>query len=811
MKKLGFLCTLLSLCLLAYGHKTPDIPRQKCIDQGWYFLLGDGSAALSNPLVIDDWRVLDLPHDWSVEPEAAQKAGGTVIGPFSSNSVGGYQTGFTVGGEGWYAKRLRMTGEGFDGKVILYFEGAYNETEVYVNGQKLAFNPYGYSSFRVDATDALHSGENVVLVRVRNEGNNSRWYAGSGIYRHVWLIQTPPQHLDKWETAVTMLPGFDETGVASVSVQTRIFNETASVHTVSLSIDLLDDQEHVVASTEQCLKLPADGNRDVQHTLPVKKPRLWSVETPYLYTARLRLRDHSTGRTDELRQRFGLRTLHYSADRGFLLNGNPILLRGGCVHHDHGLLGAASFDRAEERKLQLLKAEGYNAVRTSHGLPSEHFLDACDSLGLLVIDEAFDQWLLKKNREDYHRYFPEWSDHDVQTMVRRDRNHPSIILWSIGNEIPGRIESAGMEVAERLRKDILALDTTRAITAAICSWDDGDAWNSAGRGWEAQDDKAFQSLDVGGYNYLFDKYEHDHATHPDRVMCGTESFPKQMSQNWDLVEKHPYVIGDFIWTAMDYLGEAGIGSAAIRREGEQSMFQPWPWFNGWCGDIDLIGQKKPQSYYHDVVWRRKPVTMAVERPVPEGFHQSISLWGWQLEQLSWTFPDLTEGAPMHVNVYSRAPRVRLYLNSDCIGEHATGDTYWTAFTVPYRPGRLRAVNLDTDGNELPDETQLRSASCQTTQKCELEDRTSPTSPLSSPMLRGKSSPPTAPPSYSCVRKELQPCCQQATPHRPTCKVSEAPGLTYFRDGHLPNYAVIVMWELSSCMSVQSDCPKLASS
>jgi len=678
--------------------------RKTCIDGEWRFFLGDGSAAITNPSVSEDWRMLDLPHDWSVETEAAQKAGGTIIGPFSTNSVGKYQTGHTVGGVGWYMKTLRIKKEELRAKRhFLYFEGAYNQTEVWVNGKKLYHNHYGYNSFRFDITDALKEDDNSIVVRVANEGNNTRWYAGSGIFRHVWLIRTPQLHLREWDTFVHGECRMKDGQVAETKaiIQATIVNESTNKTKSVVTVNIVDAQGHTVGSAKQEVMVQGNTEQAVSLTIPVNDAKLWCPDTPYLYKAVI---SASSGkRKDVLEKHFGIRSLEFTAGKGFLLNGRPTLLRGGCVHHDHGLLGAASYDRAEVRKLQRLKAQGYNAVRTSHGMPSEAFLNVCDTLGLMVIDEAFDQWLLAKNSDDYHRFFAEHSTHDVQTMVRRDRHHPCVVMWSIGNEIPGRIEPDGIAAAERLRQAIRDLDATRPVTAAICGWDQGDAWNAAASNWEAQDERAFRSLDVGGYNYLYDKYEHDHQTHPDRVMYGAESYPKQLSQNWDIVERLPYVVGDFVWTAMDYLGEAGIGSAGIRNSGHQSMFQDWPWFNGWCGDIDLIGQKKPQSYYHDVVWRQEPVTMAIERPIPIGFYQSVSAWGWQLEELSWTYPEYSEKDTLTVNVYSRAASVRLYLNGESMGDHQTTDTYWAAYRIPYRPGTLRVVNLDAQGKELPSE------------------------------------------------------------------------------------------------------------
>ena len=690
MKKILF-AVCVALCAAVHANAQVG-SRKTCIDRDWKFCYGDGHAVIADASLAEAWRSIDLPHDWSVETEAAQAAGGTVVGPFSTNSVGKYQTGHTVGGEGWYERDLLLTADDLkNSRLSLYFEGAYNQAEVYLNGRKMYFNHYGYSSFRFDVTDAVKEGRNAVVVRVTNEGNSTRWYAGSGIYRHVWLIRTPQLHIDEWDTYVQ--PTGDE-----VMVQTGVYNDGTGAKNGVVQVDIKDAEGKVVASSEDLkVKLKAGESKQVSVKLAMKDARKWSPDTPYLYSAVIRMSDAKTKRTDELVKRFGVRTLEFSAERGFLLNGEETLLRGGCIHHDNGLLGAAAYDRAEDRKLALMKAQGYNAVRCSHNIPSEHFLDACDSLGMMVIDEAFDQWLRKKNAEDYHRYFEEYCEQDLSVMMRRDRNHPSIIMWSIGNEIPGRIEPAGLRAAERLRETVRRYDTTRPVTAAICGWDEGDEWNAAvsnDERWSKQDNNAFKSLDVGGYNYLFFLYERDHGTHPDRVIWGAESYPKQASENWGMVERLPYVIGDFVWTAMDYLGEAGIGSASYRKEGSQSMFQEWPWYNGWCGDIDLIGQKKPQSYYRDVVWHRAPITMAVERPAPEGTHQSVSWWGWQLEEQCWTYPDLAEDAPMTVNVYSRSPKVRLYLNDELIGEQETSNTFWAAFTVGYRQGTLRAVEFD---------------------------------------------------------------------------------------------------------------------
>lgn len=670
------------IALIAVSIILPGVAQERKIniDSNWKYQYGSHKEAIAPDFDDSEWRTLDLPHDWSVETDAATAAGNN-IGPFSKNSTEGSASGQTVGGEGWYRKTFTLSEEDLKGKVSLYFEGAYYHTYIYLNGRHIYFNPYGYSSFRFDITDhVLPAGEeNTLSVCVKNEGKNTRWYAGSGIYRHVWLIKTPALHLDDWSTNIEAIS-------ENVKVSSLILNESGENKTATFTAEIYDSENKLITTKSLETTVNSGKEEPVVLNIQISDAKKWSPETPNLYKAVLSVSDGET--TDRYSTKFGIRTIEFSAEKGFLLNGVPTLLRGGCVHHDNGLLGAASFDRAEERRLQLLKNNGFNAVRCSHNIPSEHFLYACDSIGLMVIDEAFDHWLVAKNPNDYHNFFTEFSNRDLQVMLRRDRNHPSIIMWSIGNEVPGRIEPEGMAAAERLRKMVKKYDTTRPVTAAICDWD--IPWHP----WEDETAKAFNSLDVGGYNYLYNKYESDHSKYPNRIMYGAESYAKHASQNWDLVEKHPYVIGDFIWTAMDYVGEAGIGSASIRKSGNQSQFQDWPWFNGWCGDIDLIGQKKPQSYYRDVVWRLAPITMGVECPIPSGYYQSISNWGWQLEQQSWTFNDLTEKDIMTVNVYSRAPRVRLYLNDELLDEKATSNTYWAGFYIPYRPGVLKAVEFD---------------------------------------------------------------------------------------------------------------------
>ena len=614
------------------------------------------------------------------------------IGPFDpAASEGGASTGHVLGGTGWYRHHFRLPPSDTGKAVSIRFDGVYMDSDVWLNGHSLGNHPYGYTPFSYDLTPWLKAAgeENVISVRVRNEGKNSRWYSGSGIYRHVWLTVTDPLHIGLWGIAVTTPQVSKE--AASVNVAVALENGRASEAVVLVRTRLLAPNGKTVASAESPARVPAGGSNLLAQTLVLAAPKLWNCSTPNLYRAEVEVvADKKL--VDQVETTFGVRRLEMDVEHGFRLNGEVVKLKGGCVHHDNGPLGSAAIDRAEERRVELLKANGFNAIRTSHNPPSPAFLDACDRLGMLVIDEAFDQWEAAKNPQDYHRFFKDWGDADLGTMVRRDRNHPSVILWSIGNEIHERFSRP--DLAEHLRQVVRSLDTSRPVTAAICH-----AWDWPGQVWEQASDPAFENLDVGGYNYLPEKYESDHARQPKRIMVCTESYPGDAFNCWTKVETHPYVIGDFVWTAFDYLGESGIGHSVLDNE-KNGQLMPWPWFNAFCGDLDLCGFKKPQSYYRDVVWSRSQIEMAVHVPLPPGRSEKVSAWGWTDELPTWSWP-VEKGHLMKVAVYSRCEKVRLELNGKKVEEKvpSAGSRLTARFEVPYASGVLRAVGL-VDGKEV---------------------------------------------------------------------------------------------------------------
>ncbi len=562
--------------------------------------------------------------------------------------------------------------------VKLHFEGVYQKAEVFINGQKAGQHAYGYTPFTVDITPYLYKDKrlNEVLVKVDNsELPNCRWYTGSGIYRHVWLLTKGNQYIDEESLYVT----------------------TPDIHTVNIKAELV----------------MKDGSRKpITKTLHVENPHLWSPDDPYLY--------HTTieAEGDVLPVTYGIRTIEYSAEKGFVLNGKPILINGACVHHDDGVLGAMAFDAAEIRKVRQMKDAGFNLIRTSHNPTTRAFLDACDSIGMLVIGEAFDGWRTAKKPYDYSTLIDSCYQEDIRAMVVRDRNHPSIISWSIGNEVIERKDIRVVHTAKLLKQEILKYDTTRPVTEALCAWD---------RDWEIYDPH-FDVLDIGGYNYMIFKHASDHQRNPKRVMWQTESYPRDAFRNWKLVHDYQYVIGDMVWTGLDYLGESGIGRYYYDGEtpGESWRDGGVPeWHGAYCGDVDITGWRKPISHYREMLWTNtKNLYMAVREP--DGYRGKINMTSWSVWPTweSWNWQGW-EGKPVEVEVYTKAPEVILYLNGKQIGKKKVdlSTEYKAVFSVPYEAGTLRAeaggksVTLSTAGEPA----QLRLTADKPTFKADGQD------------------------------------------------------------------------------------------
>jgi beta-galactosidase len=679
-KRIAITFFLLAGNILGFAQDPSGDERKKLFDYSWKFFLGDTASAGSKDFDDKSWRSLDLPHDWSIEGE---------VNPNNPTKGAG---GYFPAGTGWYRKSFRVPNEWKSKKISIYFEGVYMNAEVFINGRSLGIRPYGYSSFSYDLSPYLaHGHENVIAVRVDNSKHvNSRWYSGSGIYRHVWVTVTDPVHVANWGVEITT-PDVSSKR-AAVRIKTLVKNETGSSQNIVLRTQIRVANSRNIAKDQIKVKLSPNSEKEVVQIVEVSDPFLWTPGTPDLYIAQSEVLKGNKV-IDDTKTSFGIRSIQFTAENGIRLNGTTVKINGGCVHHDNGCLGAAAFDRAEARKIELLKAAGFNAVRTSHNPPSEAFLDACDRLGLLVIDEAFDCWRAGKNKFDYAAYFDQWWKRDLETMVLRDKNHPSIIMWSIGNEIVERGTPEAVRTAKMLAGAIKIIDSTRPVTSAVVE---------NGKDWSVMD-SLMAAHDVAGYNYHLNSAPSDHQRVPERIILQTESYPKDAFANWKLVQDNNYIIGDCVWTAMDYLGESGIGrwyySGDVPGEHWENDF--FPWHGAYCGDIDLIGWRKPISHYRNLLYNNaEKLYMAVREPEPAPLLIKETWWSVWPTWESWTWPGF-EGKNIQVEVYSKYPRVRLYLNERLIGEKSTtGEQgYKATFPVPYSQGVLKAVGMD-NGKEV---------------------------------------------------------------------------------------------------------------
>lgn len=686
--KIRPLLAALLLGVIGVRAETPSPRLRLPLDDNWKFSLANPANAPAVDCSEAGWRAVTLPHDWSIEGKIEK-----------TNPTGG-AGGFFPAGLGWYRLHVDAPAAWADKRVQVEFEGVYMNADVYCNGKHLATHPYGYTAFTVDLTPALKfGGANVLAVRVDNsQQKNSRWYSGSGIYRHVWLNVTDPVHVSPWGVFVAT-PRADEQS-AAVTVRTKVSNETSNTMAATLQTAIVaPDGSEVVRLREIRCDLPPGISPEIVQEQELKQPALWSPERPQL--SRVVTRILVGGRLrDEVSTTFGVRALAWSAERGLQVNGRTVKLCGGCIHHDNGVLGACAFDRAEERRVQFLKAAGFNAIRTAHNPPSPAFLDACDRLGVLVLDETFDCWELGKNKCDYSVFFKDWWTRDVDAMVLRDRNHPSIVMWSIGNEIPQQYSSRGTEIGTQLAGRIRQFDTTRPVAEAFSSRAKTPAametWN-----------KLCAALDVVGYNYSIGRAGlADHGKFPERVMVATETYPREMFGIWSLTQNHNFILGDFVWTALDYFGENGIGRWEWDASGApKHLFHGddrlWPWFGAECGDVDISGWVKASGHYRNIVWDRgEKLFVAVRQPKPAGKKVWVQPWGMYPMEPSWTWPGF-DGQPVEVEVYSRYDAVRLYLNGQPVGKEESTtrkQAFCTKFSVPFAPGTLKAVGIK-DGKE----------------------------------------------------------------------------------------------------------------
>jgi beta-galactosidase len=678
-----FLRSTLALVLLVFLSaallNAQEARKVQKINDAWRFCLGDIMAASEYEFDDSGWRILDLPHDWSIEQEF--------------NIRYASATAFLPGGIGWYRKSIEIP-ESYKGKDIsLMFDGIYNNSEVWINGHYLGKRPNGFVSFSYDITPYILYGErNVIAVRVdRMKFADTRWYSGSGIYRSVWLITTSMIHVAQWGTFVTT-PNVSEK-LAGVNVKTELINSSRNEQPVKIELSVMDQLSIVVATVSENLILK-DSLTTVNHVLSLKNPKLWSTENPALYSLKTSIWIDGNP-VDEIITPFGIRTLHFDSNTGFFLNGKNMKIKGVCLHHDGGCVGVAVPDKIWEIRLGKLKAAGCNAIRTSHNPVSAEFLDICDRMGFLVMEEAFDEWEFPKRKwvdgwnntistyEGYAQYFMDWAEKDLHDMVDRDKNHPSIIMWSIGNEIDygndpyadpespnydfSRPDPARMlGITKTLKAVVKQVDNTRLVTMALA-----DVKNSLNVGLP-------DLLDVIGYNYTESRYPEDHATYPDRVIYGSEN-PHNYS-GWLAVKNNDYMCSQFLWTGIDYLGESA----------------KFPNRSAYSGLLDLTNHEKTIYYWRQSMWSDKPMVSLAARKVRPGDSENTDPMGkldWFLsaiaEKLYWNY---SQGDTVLVIAYSNSQEVELFLNNKSLGKKKSieaNSCFW--WLVPYAPGEVKAL------------------------------------------------------------------------------------------------------------------------
>ena len=670
-------------------------------DAGWKFKAGEiagGEAA-----AFDDatWEKIDLPHDFMIEGKGqnivqpgGRQGGGNPArgnplptepeGPFDPRSPGGNSNGYLNGGLGWYRKTFTVPETARNRRIFIEFEGVYMNSEVWINGQSLGKRPYGYSTFEYELTPHLMFGKqpNVMAVKVNVPQPSTRWYSGAGIYRHVWLTTLDPVHIAHWGTTIRTPEITDAR--ATVVVRTTVMNQSGAAVASIVETNLTDGAGAPIGRGQGRASIPAGATADVTTTITLNRPHRWSIDDPYLYRARSTVRvENGTGGTivDQATTTFGVRTIEFTPEQGFLLNGRKVPLNGVCLHHDLGALGAAAYDRGIERQLQIMKTMGVNAIRTSHNPPAPALLDFADRMGFVVMDEIFDEWKQNKTRFGYGQFFDEWSERDVKDFVRRDRNHPSVIMWSIGNEIPeqGNVQ-AGEAMATRLAGFFAEEDPTRPMSAGM---------NNPTR---ALDTGFAKPLQLFGVNYNLGVYERvktfksfasetssNYSSRDEYNLVlkdGQVTIEKQLDNqctSYDLdfprwgntaetqfqaMRKAPWMAGEFVWTGFDYIGEPTPFS--------------WPNRSSSFGIVDLAGFPKDRYYLYQSQWTSKPMVHLLPH------------WNW---------PDEFKGKNIPVWAYTNAESVELFLNDKSLGERTwTGvnDLHLT-WQVPYQPGTLRAV------------------------------------------------------------------------------------------------------------------------
>lgn len=659
-------------------------------------------------------ELVTLPHDAMLrEKRSKEEASGAGAAYFA----GGFYT---------YEKAFNVPEEWKDKKILLQFGGVYRKAKVELNGKCVAECSYGYLPFWADLSHDLKVGEqNLIRVTADNtQTPNSRWYSGAGIYRPVWLWMGDKSHICPEGVRITTL----QTDPARIRVQIETEDKKAEDE---ICVEILDGEGIAVSAsgTDVCME--------------IENAKLWSAECPNLYQCRVSLkRDGEV--LDSMEQRFGIRSLSWSVE-GFFVNGKETLLKGGCVHHDNGVLGACSYREAELRKVRILKEAGFNALRSAHNPMGEELLEACDELGMYVMDEAWDMWYKTKTAYDYANDFPASYRQDIETMTRRDYNHPSVVLYSIGNEITEPSEERGNELAKELVGVFHRMDESRpttvgfnlVLTLMAAKQKAREQGEDSGESSEEKEISSAEfnntvallgkrlcqasnmpeadeistpcldAVDIAGYNYAQGRYEMDQKLHPNRVIVGSETYPQDLAENWELVKKLPYVIGDFMWTAWDYIGETGIGAWSYQECGN-GFVKPYPWLLGDTGAFDILGDATGEAALAETVFKEGQEVRIFVKPVNHpGIEPAKGAWRGTNSIESWSWMGC-EGNPAEVEVYTNAPEVELYVNGTCIGREKTvQETASALFHTAYEPGTITAIACD--GAVQKGQKQLHSA------------------------------------------------------------------------------------------------------
>lgn len=688
--------------------------RRIDINRDWTLQKGEPSSI---PMVRPETRTVHLPHDYMIESDAI---------PSAKNGTDG---GCYEGDIQSYTKYLDLPETLRGQRILVRFDGAAGLTKVVLNGHVAGRHHYAYTPFAVDLTELVDfGGKNRLTVTCGTDaGPNSRWYLGGGLYRHVQLLTGPMVHLAV-EPIYAHL-GHIVGGDAFVVVETTVENHTSedAVRWVDLKM-CPENGDDPIAAGRACAFVPAGESAVARITLCVENAQIWDVDSPNLYKITASLSDGES-ETDAAETLFGIREITVDAKNGLRLNGRHLDLRGGCIHADNGLLGAASFYDSEYRKAKLHKDNGFNALRFAHNPVSSEMLEACDRLGMLVIDEAFDVWNMQKKYFDFSQFFAQEGETELKAMLLRDRNHPCVMAWSVGNELPeqGGV-SDGYRTSARLSAIVRSLDPTRPVAGALCSFwtgltdaDNARFWDSLVKGaqksggamanldseygraiWPRLTEPFCAPWDIVGYNYLDYHYEETGRLFPNRVICATESKPREAEAYWAAVEQYPFLIGDFEWTSMDYIGEAGISQVAhVDPSQAQSAartlnYARYPWRLAGSGDFDLTGFEKPQLHFKKIVWGSPETYLAVRGPRFYGKTEVLGRYAWPDCAHSWTWP-VASGSPIQVDVYSGADEVELLLNGASLGRKPARNT--AQFDLTYQPGTLEAVSY-TNGAEV---------------------------------------------------------------------------------------------------------------